>query len=370
MTNMAKILIIDDDRDILRMMEFALERAGHQPEITTNANNALTQIKENPPDLIIVDIMMPEMTGYAFTKAVRTQLRLTELPILIYSARAQSVDRQAALDAGATDYMPKTIPPPEMVQKINTALGDKEGQKPGTGSSIIACYSLRGGVGVTSIAVNIAAILAMSQKTPACLLDFNQLAGHAALMLGLRPQTHLYHVLTNAQELTVDLLKDNLTDHKSGVRLLASPLSPDGNPLVHSPYDLVQIAQTAFQFTIIDLPHQLNEAHQALLQEVDKLLLVLSPDVPSLQSTVAARKYLTQLGLDRAKINPILNQTRPKAGLSLDAMQKTIRQPMLATIPYEENMSAAITAGQPLVIFNAKSPTTAELARLTLNLIK
>ncbi|OQY34981.1 MAG: hypothetical protein B6243_05095 [Anaerolineaceae bacterium 4572_5.2] len=121
---MAHILIVDDDRDILRLMEFSLKRAGYEVTVASNGPQGLEIVSTITPDLIIADIMMPEMTGYEFTRRLREMPGMESLPLIIYSARFQPIDKQTALDAGATEYMPKTLTPTEIVSQVKKLLGE------------------------------------------------------------------------------------------------------------------------------------------------------------------------------------------------------------------------------------------------------
>lgn len=366
---MATILILDDDRDILRMMEFTLKRAGHQPIVVTSGYEGLEIIKRDPPQLIIADIMMPEMTGYDFTRQVRNLQ--AELPILIYSARAQSVDRQAALDAGATDYIPKNVSPAEIIEKINGLLGeDGRMQASQQATKMIACYSTRGGVGITSLAVNIAVILSMSQKTETCLIDMNPVAGHANLMLGLQPQTNLYTLLASSDPLSAAGIKIYLTGHKSKVQVLASPQTVSEQAVNHTIQDVIETIQPAFRFIMIDLPHILDADHRELLPELSQLIIPVAPDVLSVQSASAAIAIASKAGVPKEKIAIVLNHPTPVSNVAKDKIQQVLPLPLVVEIPYEQSMADAVATGKPLVLHDPKSPTAAALARLAVTLIK
>lgn len=368
---MANILIIDDDKDILRMLEFAFKRAGHQPITTTSGLEGLKIVRSNPPQLIIVDIMMPEITGFDFTRQVRSEAANAALPILIYSARFQPIDRQTALEAGATEYVPKSTTLPELIQKVNELLGDRSAQKQTAQGQTFAFFSLRGGVGVTALTVNIAVILAMSHKEPVSLTDLNPIAGHAGLLLGLRPQTHLFHVLTSNDEAPLaQIIKQHLAGHPTGVHLLASPLVPSNQVANYTLKNVVEALRTDFRFNLIDLPHTLASPELELLSNLSKLILILSPDLPSLQSAVAAMKYLPQHGIAPENIVLVLNQNTSIASLTTEAIHKTLRHPLSAEIPFEADMIAATNAGQPLVLRNPKSPAVAVLVRLVRQLLE
>ena len=98
---MANILVIDDDKNILRLLEFTLKRAGHTIVTCVDGMQGLAQAEAQKPDLIVADVMMPNMTGYEFCKQARGKPTLKETPIIVFSARFQPIDKQTALKAGA-----------------------------------------------------------------------------------------------------------------------------------------------------------------------------------------------------------------------------------------------------------------------------
>src|SRR5512147_47534 len=123
---MANILVVDDDKNILRLLEFALKRAGHTVTTCEDGLQGFARVQAQPPDLIVADVMMPKMTGYEFCKQVRAKLGLTEIPIIMFSARFQPIDKQTALDAGATDYLSKNTSPDVLISRINELLPSQQ----------------------------------------------------------------------------------------------------------------------------------------------------------------------------------------------------------------------------------------------------
>ena len=181
---MAKILVIDDDKDILRLLEFTLKRTGHDIITANNGEAGLTQTRENSPDLVVCDVMMPIVTGYEFCRQVRADPKFKDIPIIIFSARFQPIDKQTALDAGATDYLPKSTAPDALAKRIAELLPTPT---KAVARGMIGLFSLRGGAGVTSLAVNLSAILSVSHKTNVALVDLALQGGHAAVMLASTP---------------------------------------------------------------------------------------------------------------------------------------------------------------------------------------
>jgi len=364
---MANILVIDDDKNILRLLEFALQRAGHTVTLCVDGLQGLAQAESQLPDLIVADVMMPKMTGYDFCKQVRAKPALQETPIIVFSARFQPVDKQTALNAGATDYLPKTMTPDALVERISELL-------PGAGPETITptrlaigLFSLKGGVGLTSLAVNLAIVLALTRKTPAALVDLTPLGGHAALMLGLRPATTLTNVLATANDnFTLDTIKPYFIQHNSGIRLLASPMAYNREfSLTHPRLEqLVTLLKSAFSFTILDLPHLIEPQFAPTLRHFDKVALVISPDMPALQSTALALRSLTQLDIPESKIALVVNQVFPQHALPLQTIQKAVKRPILAHIPFEPDMIRAANTGRPLLLSNPRTPAAAAIAKL------
>src|SRR5437016_3888320 len=115
---MARILLIDDDASLLQMVRLMLEREGHQVVVAEGGEEGLAAAQAQNPDLAIVDLMMPGMSGYGVTRAFRNNSRTASLPVLILTARGQPMDRQMAFDAGANAYLSKPISAKDLIVKI------------------------------------------------------------------------------------------------------------------------------------------------------------------------------------------------------------------------------------------------------------
>lgn len=364
---MATILLVDDDHDIQRLMSFALQRAGHQVSVAADGREGLQKMAETAPDLIIADLMMPRMNGYEFCRRVRATAGWEQIPILVYSARFQAVDRQAALEAGADDYMPKSVTPDQIVAKINTLLASTAGAQTEAAGRMLGVLSLRGGVGVTSLTVNLAVALALSRKKAIGLLDLTPLAGHAALLLGLTGNKSFLNVFSPGP-LGPDSLRSCLIPHATGVNLLASPLSapPRSAPTPSGAQfaELGQMLRKTYPFTLIDLSHPLSAASEPLFPELARAIVVLGPDIGSIQSAAVTIQRLGDLGLAPERLVLVLNQISPAPGLDPETIQKALHRPVSAVIPYAAEMLAAFNHRSPLMTYAPKSPAAAAIARL------
>jgi two-component system, OmpR family, response regulator len=116
---MADILIVDDDRHIREVVRFALEKAGHQVREARDGSEALHAVAEREPELIVLDIVMPEQDGLSTCRAIRARSRL---PIIFLSSRDEELDRVLGLELGGDDYMTKPFSPRELVARVSAVL--------------------------------------------------------------------------------------------------------------------------------------------------------------------------------------------------------------------------------------------------------
>ncbi len=363
---MANILVIDDDADIQRLLQFALKRAGHTVSISSDGEQGLLQAETDSPDLIVCDIMMPKMTGYEFCRQARTKPGLKETPIIVFSARFQPVDRQTALEAGATEYLSKSTAPDELVNRI-TELIPVTTTKTSTTQGMVALFSLRGGVGVTALSVNLAIALALSKKTKTALIDMALVGGHAALMLGVRPTSSISNLLASVNgDFTADAIAPHFIQHGSGVQLLASDPAYGKNFSLSDDrlLKLVPGLKSAYPLNVLDVPHILEPHFSPVLKPLDKVILVLSADMPSVQSTAIALQGLVKMGMDVGKINLVVNQVAQYNILPTETIQKALKRPISATIPFDPGMTKAVNSGKPLLLSNPQSNTSKSIAIL------
>src|SRR5512146_1002668 len=166
-----KILIIDDDLDTLRLVGLMLQRQGYQISAATNGQQGLEKAFDEDPDLILLDIMMPDMDGYEVTRRLRRNPSTLETPILMFTAKTQLDDKVIGFEVGANDYLTKPTHPSELQARVKTLLariGDKKSMgaaKDENHGYVIGVLGARGGLGATTMAVNIGAGLQSRTKS-------------------------------------------------------------------------------------------------------------------------------------------------------------------------------------------------------------
>ena len=119
---MARILIAEDEPDIRELVAFTLRFAGHEVTATSNGEEALQQASLIIPDIIIMDVRMPRMTGYDACRAMKTDVVLKDIPVVFLSAKGQDAEIQTGLDAGAEEYLLKPFAPDQLVERVRAIL--------------------------------------------------------------------------------------------------------------------------------------------------------------------------------------------------------------------------------------------------------
>jgi DNA-binding response OmpR family regulator len=119
---MARILIAEDEPDIRELVAFTLRFAGHEVITTANGEEALHQASQIVPDIIIMDVRMPKMTGYDACRAMKADILLKDIPVVFLSAKGQDAEIQTGLDAGAEEYLLKPFAPDQLSQRVKVIL--------------------------------------------------------------------------------------------------------------------------------------------------------------------------------------------------------------------------------------------------------
>jgi CheY-like chemotaxis protein len=213
-----RILIVDDDSDALALISLTLRRRGYEIMTAPGGAEALEILAGDLPDLLLLDLMMPFMDGYEVCSRLRADPRTASLPIIMLTAKAQVASRIEGLRLGVDDYVTKPVHPDELVSRICAALDRAVEARAhqGTKGSLIACVGCKGGVGTTTLAVNVA--LALARRGEVVLADF---LGDAMVYFGQLP----FDQLVTLSKLDVDQINRAAIErawvtHASGVHVL------------------------------------------------------------------------------------------------------------------------------------------------------
>ncbi len=117
-----KVLIVEDDEDIAELIRYNLERAGWEARVLTDGREALQAIRRDPPDALVLDLMLPGMDGLEVCRHVRAEAATRALPIIMVTAKGEEADKVVGLELGADDYLVKPFSPRELVARLRAVL--------------------------------------------------------------------------------------------------------------------------------------------------------------------------------------------------------------------------------------------------------
>jgi len=119
---MERVLIVDDDPDIVRLVRYNLSHSGYEVQSAGTGREALELVQKQPPDLVVLDVMLPDVDGLEVCRTLRQQFSSRRIPILMLTARGEEIDRVVGFELGADDYVSKPFSPRELVLRVKSIL--------------------------------------------------------------------------------------------------------------------------------------------------------------------------------------------------------------------------------------------------------
>lgn len=121
-TDATRVLVVDDDRDIRDLVTFKLEQAGYEVRQAEDGLQGLDAVREWSPDLVVLDVMMPGLSGIDVTRELRADPATAATPVILLTAKAQEADVETGFVTGADDYVVKPFSPRELVSRVQAVL--------------------------------------------------------------------------------------------------------------------------------------------------------------------------------------------------------------------------------------------------------
>ena len=223
-----KILIIDDDTDTLRLVGLMLQHQGYAISTASNGQEGIAKAGQEQPDVILLDVMMPEMDGFEVTRRLRADPLTRTTPILMFTARSLLNDRVAAFELGVDDYLTKPTNPADLQAHVRQLLERAREErrraaapaaKETTPTRKIGVLSARAGMGVSALAVNLAAALQIRGQAEVILTEFTPGQGTLGMDLGLPSARGLSDLLQlQPEEITAERVSAALVRHNCGLQ--------------------------------------------------------------------------------------------------------------------------------------------------------
>jgi DNA-binding response OmpR family regulator/CO dehydrogenase nickel-insertion accessory protein CooC1 len=358
-----KILIIDDDVDTLKLVGMMLQKQGYQIFAATNGEQGLAQAEAENPDLIILDIMMPEMDGYEVAKRLRANSLTANTPILMFTAKTQLDDKVTGFEAGADDYLTKPTHPTELSAHVKALLARSSKGKASTSplqaekrSLTIGVLAARGGQGVTTVAVNLGEALRIATKGDVIVAELRLGTGTLGPDMGETDPRVLDEFLSaNLSDITRQKIEEKLYTHRTGLRLLfgsvqaRTGLLSNTQPLLEA---LVNRMSYLTPYLVLDLGAGLTPLTQKLIPACNLFLVLVEPVHNSVVHSRALINDLADLTGSKQNIHAVVvNRIRSDTQLNMTQMEELLgKTPLIAITPapeliYEANrmMTTAIS---------------------------
>jgi CheY-like chemotaxis protein len=373
-----KILIIDDDVDTVRLVGLMLQRQGYQISAATNGEQGLAKAFEEKPDVILLDVMMPDMDGYEVTRRLRKNPITKDTPILMFTAKTQLDDKVTGFEAGADDYLTKPTHPAELQAHIHALFSrvhPKKAEEKDTAlmehhGRVVGLLSSRGGLGVSTLASNMAGAFYSRTHADVILAELTPGQGTLGWDLGTPNHKELNELLSGKPvEITREKVDSLLVPHGSGMRLLLASEDPHDIYLTNqvNHYELLVLClATLASYVVLDLGG-------SLLPFVEKVLPICTDQIIITEgspSTIAQTKLLIEdiakLGIDTAGIGVVLNnRIRTDSQMPWTEVQQSLGHDVAATLtPAPEMFSAAAHIHTPAVLSQSTNITSQQILKV------
>jgi pilus assembly protein CpaE len=383
-----RVLIVDDIAEtretVRRLLQFdtTIEVLGG----AQSGLEAIAQCEQLKPDVVLMDINMPDMNGIEATEAIRKKTPYTQ--IIILSVQDDPGYYRKAMLAGARDFISK----PPMIDELTAAIhragamaqeeknkliaypggGGKTGSLPYSNipmtlGKIIVIYSPKGGTGCTTIATNLAAAL-QGDNSNVALVDASLLYGDVPVFLNEQPKNSIIDLSVRADDLDPETVAASLIQPKTvSYKILAPPPSPDlvdrvnGDQLVK----LLNLMRQSFQYILIDTSSYLSDVVQSALSTSDVIVLITTPDIASIKNCSQFLNLADMSGIERDRIVFVLNRYDRNMHIDPAKVGNRLNQAVNLTIPMDEAyVIRSINKGVPLFIESRTHPVSMSVQKL------
>jgi pilus assembly protein CpaE len=315
-----KLLIVDDipeTRQNLRtllLLEDDIEVVGE----AGNGEEAIILSRQLKPDNVLMDINMPVLDGIHATEQMTVEL--SQIGIIILSVQGEQEYLRKAMAAGARDYLTKPPSSEDLVgtirrvfelekkRQISLSPADEQTREPG---KVISIYSTKGGVGKSTIAVNLAVALSQLTSKKVAIVDLDLPFGDVAMLFDLVPRRTIADLVSESDTLDMKLIDNYLIQHSSGVKILPAPLRPEYAEVVQSKHieSIIHILQENFDFVILDTYQTFDDITLSALDISDLIMIIATLDVLTIKNVKLGLEAMAALHYESGKIRLILNRS-------------------------------------------------------------
>lgn len=360
--SVVKVLVVDDDEKTRRRLiaQFRFPDVQVVGESTLGAA-AYTWAEQLDVDVVVVAVEEPVARSLRTIEALSVGQRTW--PVVAVSSLPDRETMRKAILVGVRDYLVLPLDAGELRRTVlnvhQTEVERRAAAEQGTKrlGTIVTVFGVKGGIGKSTVACNVAAALAQETRHQVALLDLDLHFGDAAVMLDLAPEATIVDAAGSVDPGKPQSVEPFLTPHASRVRLLASPPLPDAAATL-GPEQVGKVLETlaaTHDYVVVDTGAQVDPVTATALDMATIVMLLVVPEVTCIRRTKAALALMEESGYSRDKLKLVLNRADPKAEVSTADTATALNYPVYAQIPDDRAVARSITVGVPVVMSAPKT---------------
>lgn len=389
-TEKIRVLIVDDIPDtrenIRKLLQF--ERDFEVVGAARTGKEGIDLTKETKPDVILMDINMPDMDGITATESIRREYPHTQ--IIILSVQSDPNYMRRAMLAGARDFLTKPPSVDEMISAIRRAgkisLEERNKSRPifpgqvgvvGLGGmtgpvlqrgKVIVVYSPKGGTGCTTIATNLAVSL-HKEETPVIIVDGNVQFGDVAVFLNQQIKNSVADLAPRADELDPEIVEEVTASHaETGIKIMAAPTRPELADQVNGEQfgKVLDFLRNLYAYIVVDTPSVLSDVSIAAIDNADLIVLITTQEIPAIKDARLFLDLSSGLSISRERIVLVLNRFDKRIGITPEKISENFKQEVVTILPYDDRtVLPSVNRGKPFMLGDKSRPITRSFLTLT-----
>ncbi len=385
-----RILIVDDNVDtrenVSRLLYFEkdMEVIGQ----AVNGRQGIEMSVQHKPHIVLMDINMPDVDGITATREMLLVAPFSQ--VIIMSVQAEQHYMKQAMAAGARDFQPKPFTADELVSCIRRVykigqpmyrqleaaeksqahmVSQPKGESTQReGSPVIVIYSPKGGIGTSTIAVNLAVALQQAYGDTV-LMDADLQFGDVPVHLNTKAARTISDLVHDGQ-LDIELVPEIVLAHNSGLKLLLGPTQPELADSITSEMvgEIINSLRKHFKMVVVDTSSQLSDKTLVILDNADYILVVTTPELPAIKSAKLFLELSEQLELPSDRLGVVMNRSTLPGGIPPEKIEKALKLQHVYHIPYDPKMHLAINRGTAISQQDASAPSAQAITYLARDL--
>jgi len=384
-----RVLIVDDIAETRENVRKLLQFEGDVEVIgaARSGREGIEFARENKPDVILMDINMPDMDGITATELIRKELPFTQ--IIMLSVQGDPNYMRRAMLAGARDFLTKPPSVDELTAAVRRAgkmARDEQSKAPAafitrgpngaaaravpavTYGRIIVVYSPKGGSGCTTVATNLAMSL-QNEETSVALVDGNLQYGDVAVFLNEQSKNSVVDLALRADELDPEIVEEVLITHtKSGVRVLAAPSRPEyAEDVTGEQFSKVlRYLRKLYSYIVVDTSSTMTDVTLAAIDTSDVIVLLTTQEIPAIKNARLFLDLVDVLDIDRSRVLFVMNRYDKRIGITPEKIGDNFKQEIVAVLPAEDRVVIpSINRGVPFMLGDKSRPIARSFLSMT-----